>query len=755
MKASICRFSVLALAIHTTLALADPPSTSAYHTDKQDSYVEDATSKGVQQVNFITCLMSAMRPDAMVNEGNYSALVDGSKCQNDATATADGTTSFNTAYLNVTRATNNDPMISRIWLEEEDEGQQSTIFVRVSATEAPSANNAYGKFRLDYCGTAEGMIGCRNNGYLEGSDAGMRYFENEQGDHGTSVKAVQLNASGTTSGTGTMSIDGGGNQSAAFNFAYNASLFRRKDLNGDDQCFSRDASDPGTGMSVWRYGLYDATTGARVERQSGFQIEFVNSGTTYRGYLGYGGLSLPSEGLNALTSGSTVQKVDYDQGDAPTRTDYTVVKAGGKLSKYTRHTRSLHGIDKVKFSVFVGNNGTALFAGAHANTSYEIYWSEEAHSFMASSEMNCSMNGCNNSVVSPEMPVSVSFWASQSGIQGFSNTLGGEVFVALEGHTTINSDDVNVVYRVQDLVYPSDMPATLHCLRDCPTAASLSAFFALDQQSQQGQSPYVNASSQGSFTPVTSSVNYTTDKSAAMLKDSTSADVVFAQRDALEHSNFSNGLRSGKLYADSLEATECSPGSGTYCDDKINAMAVYYQWETGVNSFNQFAAVKDSTGEYLKFDAPLQVNYSVPAESKYGEYAGQSIVLQYGGFGELYGIPGYCVSAATNAVVGCENGGDNEDIRYVPSFTIPFNTTQGKVTVGDATYFVKWLNREIRFANKASSVCDAAGLVTPTGVTLPTAAELQNPSDPSSAIYIGTKPVVTAAPRVIHGEVKY
>jgi hypothetical protein len=43
----------------------------------------------------------------------------------------------------------------------------------------------------------------------------------------------------------------------------------------------------------------------------------------------------------------------------------------------------------------------------------------------------------------------------------------------------------------------------------------------------------------------------------------------------------------------------------------------------------------------------------------------------------------------------------------------------------------------------------------PTGTTLPTSADLRNPSDPNSDIYIGVRPVVTAAPRVIQGEVKY
>ena len=78
-----------------------------------------------------------------------------------------------TAYVNSTRASNNEPMIANIWLDEENEGEKATIFVRLSATEAPSASNPYGQFRIDYCGLAEGATECMMNGYLEADDAGL------------------------------------------------------------------------------------------------------------------------------------------------------------------------------------------------------------------------------------------------------------------------------------------------------------------------------------------------------------------------------------------------------------------------------------------------------------------------------------------------------------------------------------------------------------------------------------------------------
>ena len=67
------------------------------------------------------------------------------------------------------------------------------------------------------------------------------------------------------------------------------------------------------------------------------------------------------------------------------------------------------------------------------------------------------------------------------------------------------------------------------------------------------------------------------------------------------------------------------------------------------------------------------------------------------------------------------------------------------------TYLVKWLQREIRFAVKAPSVCSNAHLQAPTGATLPTAVSLKDPGASSSDVYRGTKPVLTSAPGVTQG----
>lgn len=747
-------------------AFAAPLSTSAYNTDPQQSHVEDATSDGIGSVNMITCFMSSMRPDALVNQGNYVALVDKNKCDPKAQSSTSNSGSsgggsqaanYMSAIVNSSRASNSDPMIAKIWVSDVEQDHSATIFVHTAATQAPTSTNPYGIFRMDFCGHAmdpnnpgQLLPSCMMNGYLEGATNGLSYYEADTNPNSSQTTALQLNATGTDTGSGRLDMlqtQNNVSNEQIFSFAYNHDYFLR-----GDQCFSRDANQ--ADFSVWNYGVYDANTGDRVVLNSGFPIQYTpSSGTqTYQGYLGYYGLTLPPDAMTALGNEASpvIKKVDYTNGSA-TATNYSVVKASGKLTKYTKQTRTLKQIDQIKFNIFV-SDATALFNGATSNTQYEMYWDDASGAFIVDGSINCNGgNGCQTASLNPVQSVSPSFWSAQSGVQGWSQSLGGELFIDLHGVSLpLTSSAVQVVYRTQDLMYPSDMPGTLYCLRDCPTSASLASYFA---PNAVGQSPFTLANNWNDVVPG-QQVTYATNATTGVLMDAQSQPVTFTDSNALaNHPQYQNGIASGRLFtAADLAAVACDDQPSDYCDYKVNSINVYYVWETGSNSWNQFAAVKDTNNQFVKFDAPMQLNYQVPSDSvKYGQYAGASIVLQYGGFGNLGGIPGECVSQLTNAPVSC----DQPNARYVPAFAIPAGS---QVTAGSNTYLVKWLDREIRFARKdPSDGVSCAGLTVPAngGISLPTAATLKDPSAPSSDIYIGTKPTLDAAPRVIQGTVEY
>jgi hypothetical protein len=763
MQPNRTRLSLLAFAINACLpmlAVASPSSNSAYRTDAQNTRVQDATSKGVAQVNMIACIMSAMRPDALVNQGDYLALVDQGKCNSDqqsSSSNAGGndngadTPSYMTATVNATRASNADPMRVKIWLDDGEGGGDGSrsIYVNLSASQAPSDSNPYGLFRLDYCGLAGEH--CQMNGFLDANAEGISYFETEQRDDNgtpsTSTKALRLTLAGANSGAGALNMQEG-DGAAAFRFAYNADHFLRND-GSQDQCFTRDASDPATGQSVWRYGLYDAGSGARIERNSGFPIEYTGAnGVLYRGQIGYWGLSLPAGATSQVANGDSVTRIDYGGGQA-TRTSYAIVKSAGRLTKYSKHTRTLAQTAKIRFNAWIGDASGQL-EGALPPRNYEMYWDNQAAAFMVTGSMECNNQGCQTRDLEHELAVPAAFFAPQGGVRGWSASLGGELFIPWASTEVPNPELVNVIYRQSELVYPADMPSSLYCLRDCPTAASLAGYF-----SNQGptESPYAA----GTFNnwqarAAADVVQYSLNTVHATLNDATQAPVVLDNVEGLQQRpQYAGGVRTGRLFT-TLADARCNNEADRYCDYRVESLDTFYQWETGPNQWNQFAAVKDGNGQIVQFDAPLQVNYTVPSDdARYGAYAGKSIVLQYGGFGQLWGIPGACVSPTTNERVSCDTAAS----RYVPSFVIPFDETLGVVYHGSTPLLAKWMDREIRFARKDNAVCTAEGLVIPGNLTLPTAASLRNPADPSASIYIGTQPVVTAAPRVVQGDVKY
>lgn len=766
-------------------AWAAPPANSPYFTDVQNSQVQDATSQSIGQVNMITCIMSGMRPDALVNQGPYIALIDQNKCNaakqtstsnSGSSGGASQAPNYMTAVVNSTRTSNTDPMVVAAWISITNgpNNTPATVYAHISATAAPSGSDPYGAFRLDYCGKASAITGCLMNGYMQAGSGTLTYYEaDEDGQGNNQTTALQLGSVGTSTGSGSVSLmqsQNGQNQSQAFNFAYNADYFYRQDGSTQYECFSRDASDPATMFSVWQYGLYDSTTGAEINLNSGFPIQYSVSGTTYQGFVGYYGLSVQA-GAPAPTSGSTVQKVSYQSGSATTA-NYTLISNGGTLARYTRQTTTLKAIDQLQLNVFVGSTqGSSL---PDSNAQYVMNWNEATLQFIATGEVQCSQNGCQTVPLSngqSAIAVDPSFW-SNSGLQGWSQSLGnGGIFIALNAAGS-PIDSTAVVYYTQDLVYPDDpnLPTTLYCVDNCPTAASLQAYLT---QGTGGSvaSPYIS-STYNDYQPTDTPTSYSLSGNVLIGGDGSNSAVVDTDANAYAEAaqqdpnggQYQNGVTTGHLVAN-LSDGQCgtdpqNPSQPQYCDWTMASAAVYYQWQTGPNSWNQFNGLEDSNSAFVHFDAPLNVNFTVPANTSgslpYGNYASTNMVLQYGGFGNLWGIPGTCVSSITNQPIACND--PSGTAVYISAFEIPYDATLGVVTSSNngvtTTYLVKWLNRQILLAQEPTTTCTGAGLAT-TSATLPDGSGLQDPSSSSSSVYNGAEPSITSAPRVIQGQVMY
>jgi hypothetical protein len=189
---------------------------------------------------------------------------------------------------------------------------------------------------------------------------------------------------------------------------------------------------------------------------------------------------------------------------------------------------------------------------------------------------------------------------------------------------------------------------------------------------------------------------------------------------------FGGGLTSGSLVpATDLAALRCDANgaantAGQYlCPSLSDQAPVSYQWETGPNQWNQYFGAAGVT-----IDPPKQLAFAPSVDNiragDKAKYVGTTVQLQFGGFGELQGIPGHCVNPDTNAEVPC-----GQNVRWVPAFDI---VDGASVTAGSSTHYVKFLERELRLA-KLSGAADASckaslSLASAVALTLPDASSI-------------------------------
>jgi hypothetical protein len=330
-------------------------------------------------------------------------------------------------------------------------------------------------------------------------------------------------------------------------------------------------------------------------------------------------------------------------------------------------------------------------------------------------------------------------------ISGWADSYGGNVNIPPTGAPHTLADPV--YYYVQSTVIPGSAPLALFCLSQCPTAASLAAFQAGNAQS----SPYGNGTDQQWFSAASANtVSYSFD--AGGLEDSsggTAVPLVLEQPSRYPSGSMyaQNGINSGRLFDAPLSHTNCPSmtPAGTVCEP-ANPLS-YYTWVTGSQQWQQSLWLI-SGSKVIAFDAPQNISYTVPNDPAYGSYAGVPILLQFNGFGNLSGIPGYCVDSVNNATVQC----NTPNARYVPLFSIPDGATM-TLPNPSTPLIVKSLNAEIRLKNLGASASSACASMTLATVPPPTGGT-HDPSNSSDAFYIGGKPIVTAAPKVIDGVIQ-
>ena len=716
------------VALASFSAHADIPSTAPYVTDPQNLHVQDETSDGIANLNMVLCVVGALDPSEMVNAGPYIALVDMNKCQSNGSGST-GVTNYATATVDVTRADNSSPMIGKVWLSFTNDRGVANVFAYLSATQSPSSTSPYGVFRLDYIGKMGGQTGF--NGFVDAQPTSISQFETGANSNNS---AMTLNATSTNSGSGTIQAIGG----ASIDFAYDASHFRRTD-GTNDLCFDRAKAN--ADVSVWQYGTYSAVDGSRVDlAHPGFPILATYQNASYYGFASYWGVNFQGLDLNSIPDAQPIAGLTITDQRPNNSTTYTFSKVGGKLTKWTQQATTLHSLDGIP--IMVGTDLTGQTSGNASVTGFQnwqMQWNSATQTFTVTGSQQCGNNGCVVTSISPAATVNAGSFNLMP-ISGWANSYGGSINIPPTGAPHQDGDAVN--YYEQATVIPGTAALSLYCLSQCPTAAAFATF-----QSGNGQSaPYGNGTAQQWFSaPAASTVSYSFD--AGGLEDvSGAAPVALVLEQSTAYgsgSQYGNGINSGRLFDAPLSLANCPAGTpaGTVCEPANPS--VYYTWQTGPNQWNQSLWLS-ANGNVVPFDAPQNVAYTVPTGAAYGTFAGLPILLQFDGFGNLEGIPGYCVDPVSNATVDCSTANS----RYVPLFSIPDATTL--TLPSSAQIIVKALNGEYRLKNLGASSASACASMALTPTTPPSGGT-HDPSSASDSEYLGTQPTVSGAPKVIDG----
>jgi hypothetical protein len=733
LNSAIVSVGVVVTCVSQTFAA---PLSGAFATDPQNEYVQDLVLERISTVNMIMCFMGNLRPDAKVNAGTYLALVDQSLCgekggsDTGGSGGASAAVNYAKATVQSTRTSNSDPMVVKAWVKPSG---NELIFTYTTVTAGVSSTNPNGIFTMNFCGVSAASNTpltdpCLFSGTLTSAGSTVTFYES--GTMGSPYSnALTLSQTDSTSGSGRLA----GSQGGSFDqvFAYNSTHFYRGNANNTQLvCFDRDGAN--ANYSTWRYGMYN-DSGTRYELANpGFPVTYEVGGITYYGYAGFWGIYLPNDVLSSLTTGSTLVRRDPASNSS---TNYTVTKAGGKLYRLSKQAATLGASQGQAMRVFMSGGET------------EIQWDGTnltiLRTFSGGSWSECT--------ASCTLSASTLYGGGTKTLFGYAESLGGEIAIAVPSSGGFTSDTV-LTYRTRDVVAPSNQPVSLKCISRCPKGGLSNSDFS-------GGSPYETGATDNNLgTPIAkaNAISYSFS-SGMMINGNGTAGNVDASALSLS-GQYQYGFHSGRLIAPSDTTSygqascdgsgNADPSGTNLCPWLVDVADVVYQWETGPNGWNQYVGLSTG-GSTVAFDPPTMIPFSPSLVNTTGltmgnTLLGSTIQLQYGGFGELQGIPGSCVNPSTNETVNCGTSlSGGLQVRYVPAFSITDGTS---ATVSGSTKWIKYLDREIRLSEVAQSNCSS--LTLPTAATLPSSATDPRPST-------GAEPSLsTSIPAVIHGVVQ-
>jgi hypothetical protein len=589
------------------------------------SFTEEATLDALETVNMILGFIRDSRASEFINKGNYIAL---QKPEETSGSTVSAGTSskkvekLNPMTLNVTRDTSDmsAPMIVKLWMDESDGPNDSPMRIigHMSAYKGVDSEYPLGKITFHFAGfniNADGTKGSTKmmEGIMnidKGANKGQATvdYKNMMND-GTgnltepekihlvlNVNASDANGDGDTTDDGeekgngvayTLIQDYSSTTPTlkGYKLSLSEKFYKVQEVNattGSDIGTAKVKEKANQLHKVYRYGVYYDTNGTKLELNSGFPI--VEVGTNNHGYIGYWGLWSESD---LIANGDTVKK----EGSTDNAT-YTIVQAPGKLKKFTKSSAKLEKIDNTKMYIFNQNDGMQYIiswdkSAGGGNGNYKILGTQndygEAENIAGvSGKYLFSTGGDDNST----NPIAIQNWTS-----AWSEALNASVNV---NSSQTNSTDI--IFHKEEVVVPT---SDLNLVNFGNEVINPSM-----NTSDLNNTASIREDGSGNVIGTT----YTFSASTMTLVDSSTNPVVFATGADFSNTAYSwwsNGYQMGPL----LESSQAGSYNGTNYWEVEQNEDVYYRWETGSNDWNKYNGIKDSSNQFLTFDAPKVFSY--------------------------------------------------------------------------------------------------------------------------------------------------
>ena len=746
-------------------------STADYNTDSSETYVYERSADAFNTANSILCMMAQTRADLMLNAGNYKAQIDEAKCDDFSGDSKSNTPRYNTWTVNSSRS-DGEPMVVKAWVPwdmDENGEPDALIYAKMSAYRPPSSDHPWGFFTMNFQNrqgfTTSGTV--QFEGYLKTrlrDGASILQFYNPQTRSGTTYQysvTLKRDSDGTGKGITTMPVydqSGPTSTQKTYSVAFNDSYFYKQKTTvaggtstaADPVCLDRNKYL----KTAWRYGLY-YDNGSRVNITSGFPIKTSVSGTDYYGYIGYYGLWMPSDAN--VADNSTVAKLDFSGSADQAGDNYTVRSWGGKLTKWTKSATTLGSIKNIAFEWADPED---------SYNDYKIYWNGtnliRTAKYNRSTQQWEDMTEATLTLTANNAPREFRFYSQALGGKGALKLTYG----SYPNHTTpvAPTDNTVVNFSTREAVFPGDsVPSTLACYRNCPDPANIATggyytgalFNFSGSDNITKPNPYLYT-----FDNTTSGMvlQYNGAYDNGTQDNGTKTNVLLSS--ANSSGEFPYGIQSGVLFDNAtfdndtserqaaMAALACLPSvypAELNCPwEDRNAFSTYYTWETGHQEWNKLAVLVDtSDNSSVKFDPPMSVKYthSGTTSNTGKSYDNVSFYLDYGGFGDLWGIPSFCVDKKTGEKASCAA---DQSTRWVQEFVIPATSIVTQTKDGSTHYMVKPLQIEQSMKKASSaSVCTAAG-VSLGELSLPDSSRYTEPD-------IGARPTVEGPPAVVAG----